>query len=290
MTLYSKARGRHANLRPPSKCIKKKMKSIRPLLFVGVVTILGACAMQPQVKEQTSQSIRWVRDSAEYVAVSRQAYRAAQIAMPAMVADKSWSALPDQQGAADLPPAVILDVDQTALTNPHFQAQLEPPFSESKLNEWSVTHKGTPVPGVVAFANEAEIHGVALFFMTNRACEPKPESNDSCPQKQVVMQDLIEAGLPATAENVSLAGERPGWGKEKKTRRDWIAENYRVIQLIGDDLSDFIPCVRRRPVAPCTVGGTIDNRFGAAAEYDAYWGAGWYILPNPMHGSWTSVR
>ena len=94
----------------------------------------------------------------------------------------------------------------------------------------------------------------------------------------------------APMESENFTGERPGWGKEKKTRRDWIAERYRVIQLIGDDLSDFIPCVRRRPAGPCTESGTIASRFEAVADYDRYWGAGWYILPNPMHGSWTSVR
>ena len=234
--------------------------------------------------------IRWVRDSAEYVAVAKQVYRAAQIAMPAMVADKNWSAMPYQEDAAHLPPAVILDIDQTTLTNPIFQAQLEPPFSEQKLNDWSIAHDATPVPGVITFAKQAELYGVTLFFMTNRACEADSHSDDPCPQKEVIIQDLLEVGLPATAKNVSLSGERPDWGKEKKTRRDWIAENYRVIQLIGDDLSDFIPCVRRRPVAPCTEGGTLENRFAAAADYDDYWGAGWYILPNPMHGSWTSIR
>lgn len=266
------------------------MKSTRLLLILGTVTLCGACAPQQEIDDQPNQSILWVRDSAEYVAIARQAYRAAQIAMPTMVADTSWSALPYQKNAARLPPAIILDIDQTSLTNPIFQAQLEPPYTERKLNDWSIAHNATPVPGVIAFAKQAELNGVALFFVTNRACMADPENNDLCPQKEVVIQDLVEAGLPATAENVSLSGERPGWGKEKKTRRDWIAENHRVIMLIGDDLSDFIPCVRRRPVAPCTEEGTIASRFAAAAEYDVYWGAGWYILPNPMHGSWTSVR
>jgi acid phosphatase len=268
------------------------MKFVFRMLIVGIVAVVTACASPPAPTPDPNPhlGIRWVRDSAEYVAVAKQAYRAAQIAIPAMVADTSWSALPYQENAAHLPPAVILDVDETSLTNPIFQAQLVPPFTENKLNNWSIAHDATPVPGVIAFAKQAELYGVTLFFMTNRACVADPQSEDPCPQKEVVIQDLLEAGLPATAENVSLAGERQDWGKEKKTRRDWVAENHRVIQLIGDDLSDFIPCVRRRPVAPCTEGGTIVNRFAAAAEYDVYWGAGWYILPNPMHGSWTSVR
>lgn len=214
------------------------------------------------------------------------------MAIPDMVADKSWSALPFQENAAHLPPAVILDIDQTSLTNPVFQAYVwrEPPFTEEKLNDWSATHDATPTPGINAYAAQAKQYDVSLFFITNRECMPDAERNDPCPQKDVVIGDLLEAGLPAATDNVFLASERPGWDREKVARYDWIAENYRVIQLIGDDLSDFIPCVRRRPIEPCTVGGTIGNRFEAAAEYDRYWGAGWYILPNPMHGSWTSVR
>jgi acid phosphatase len=234
--------------------------------------LLAACAAPPEPVSET------------------QTFRAAQVAMPAMVADGNWSALPYQENGSQLPPAVILDIDQTTLTNPFFQAQLQLPFTEEKLNDWSVAHNGIPAPGVIAFAKQAEQHGVALFFITNRECEPDPANDDPCPQKAVVIEDLLEAGLPATPENAFLAGERPGWGKEKRARYERIAEDYRVIQLIGDDLSDFIPCVRPRPVDPCTEGGTIANRFEAVAEYDRYWGAGWYILPNPMHGSWTSVR
>lgn len=256
--------------------------------------LLVACATPPESAPDIEPhlGIRWVRDSAEYVAVATQVFRAAGNALPAMVADRNWSALPYQENASHLPPAVILDIDQTTLTNPVFQAYVwrEPPFTEEKLNDWSAAHDATPTPGVVAFAEQARQHDVALFFITNRECVPDAVSNDSCPQKENVIRDLLEAGLPASNDNVFLASERPGWDKEKRARYEWIAEKYRVIQLIGDDLSDFIPCVRHRPVEPCTVGGTIANRFEAAAEYDAYWGAGWYILPNPMHGSWTSVR
>jgi acid phosphatase len=129
---------------------------------------------------------------------------------------------------------------------------------------------------------------VRVFFLTNRYCDTT--TDETCAQKSIAVQDLIEVGIPAQDADVSLAGERPDWGSEKKVRRDYIAENHRVIMLFGDDLGDFIPCVRRRPVAPCTDGGTIANRYSLTDEHDAYWGAGWYVLPNPMYGSWTSVR
>ena len=31
------------------------------------------------------------------------------------------------------------------------------------------------------------------------------------------------------------------------------------------------------------------TRRNSVVEHARYWGHGWYILPNPMHGSWTGV-
>ena len=60
--------------------------------------------------------------------------------------------------------------------------------------------------------------------------------------------------------------------------------------LLGDDLGDFIACTRRKPLDPCRDGATIESRRSATYEYSQYWGEGWYVLPNPMHGSWTAVE
>ena len=276
----------------PILLFRSETMSIRiTALLVFLSSAITACSTQPEVADEPDMAIVWVRDAAEYRAVSRQAYRAASLALPAMIADTNWSALPDQKNANDLPPAVIFDIDETALTNPYFQQSFEPPFTDKKLNDWSMQHDATPVPGVTDFVTLARQSGVEIFFATNRPCIADADANDPCPQKAVVIQDLIEANLPATEGNVSLSGERENWGKEKKIRRDWIAEKYRVIMLFGDDLSDFIPCVRSRNLAPCDDGpATLASREALLEQYAAYWGAGWYILPNPMHGSWTSFE
>ncbi|MEL7186300.1 MAG: HAD family acid phosphatase, partial [Pseudomonadota bacterium] len=101
---------------------------------------------------------------------------------------------------------------------------------------------------------------------------------------------LLEAGFTTDADHVMLAREQPGWGKEKLTRRLQIAETHRVIMLFGDDISDFIQCTRSSPVAPCTEPATRASRHAALEGTDHYWGHGWYILPNPMHGSWTQAK
>ena len=264
------------------------MNATRLLLFLGTLTIFSGCAPQQEIDDTPDQSYLWVRDSAEYRAVSRQVYRAASMALPDLIADETWSAIPYQTNAEKLPPAIIMDIDQTLVNGIDFQLAHEPPFTAEKFDDWNASHVAIPVPGAPEFVKLARASGARVFFLTNRFCNAAAEG--SCAQKQISVQDLIEAGIPAQDADVSLAGERPDWGSEKKVRRDHIAENYRVIMLFGDDLGDFIHCVRRRPLAPCTEGGTITNRFSLTAEHDAYWGAGWYVLPNPMYGSWTSVR
>jgi acid phosphatase len=198
----------------------------------------------------------------------------ARKALPALIADESWSAIPYQTDAEDLPPAIIMDIDQTVVNGVDFQLGHEPPFTAEKFDDWNASHVAVPVPGASEFVKLARASGVRVFFLTNRYCNAGADG--SCTQKRISVQDLNEV--------------RADWGSEKKVRRDYIAENHRVIMLFGDDLGDFIPCVRRRPEAPCTEGGTISNRFALTDEHDPYWGAGWYILPNPMYGSWTSVR
>jgi len=265
-----------------------KMKTTRILLYLGIIIFSGACAPQQQTNDAPDQSYLWVRDAAEYRAISRQAYRAASMALPGLIADESWSAIPYQTNAENLPPAIIMDIDQTLVNGVDFQLGHEPPFTAEKFDDWNASHVAVPVPGAPEFVKLARASGVRVFFLTNRFCDTTADS--SCVQKPISVQDLIEVGIPAEDADVSLAGERPDWESEKKVRRDYIAANFRVIMLFGDDLGDFIPCVRRRPLAPCTEGGTIANRFALTDEHGAYWGAGWYILPNPMYGSWTSVR
>ena len=136
----------------------------------------------------------------------------------------------------------------------------------------------------------ARNQGVDVFFVTNRPCEQIEDVADPCPQEGVTIQDLMEVGIAADSDNVMLANERPDWDREKVIRRNLIARDYRIIMLIGDDLSDFIPCVRKKVYEPCDDGATAASRQHQTELYSSYWGAGWYVLPNPMHGSWTTVE
>jgi acid phosphatase len=110
------------------------------------------------------------------------------------VDDKTWSAMPEQTAAENLPPAVILDVDETVINNVSFQLVFERPFTDRQLEMWDRQHVAEPVPGVVEFVAAARDAGVAVFFMTNRPCEKYVDEEDACPQKQTVIEGIRERG------------------------------------------------------------------------------------------------
>jgi acid phosphatase len=263
---------------------------IRTLLTVCFVVSFAACAKAPAGHAPDKDlGLLWVKHAAEYDAITRQVYGFAQRDLQRFVDDTSWSAMPEQENAANLPPAIILDVDETVLSNVDFQLTFERPFANQKLDDWSKSRDATPVAGLLEFATAAQNAGVELFFLTNRPCQPIDGDTDACPQKRTTIADINELGIAADANHVMLSDEHPDWTREKIVRRKIVAQTHRVIMLIGDDLSDFVSCVREKAAAPCAQAATHESREESVEAFGRYWGAGWYILPNPMHGSWTTT-
>ncbi len=253
------------------------------------VVLTGCVHSEPVFDPNKDSGLMWVKHSAEYRAATSQVYAQASRDLTTFVADTSWSVMPGQSVNPDLPPAIILDIDETIVSNVDFQMSYERPYSNHKRDAWSKTHTSLAVPGVLNFIQSAKTAGVEVFFVTGRPCEPVDVSDDPCPQLQTTLDDLAEIGIRPNVDRVMLSNQKPGWDREKLIRRRLIAESYRVIMLIGDDLSDFVPCARTKVMASCDLSATALSRQEAVEEYRKYWGFGWYILPNPMHGSWTSV-
>jgi len=244
--------------------------------------------MSPVVHSpENDLGLLWVKHAAEYQAISLQVYQSAQDDLPGFIADESWSAMPGHPQSDGRPPAVILDVDETVVSNIDFQISFERPFTNRKLYDFYQQHPAIPVAGVIEFVAAARDAGVTVFFVTNRPCERIDENPDPCPQKEGVIHELESIGIDVDASHVMLADQN-GWDRAKITRRELIAESYRVIMLIGDDLGDFVPCVRTKLYGPCTEPATKESRKQWVEQYSDRWSNGWYILPGPTHGSWTS--
>jgi len=262
------------------------MISTRSATLAASLLILAACTERAA---EPDHAILWAAHSAEYQAASLQVYAQATRDLPRIIADKTFSALPGHEGISDKPPAAILDVDETVASGIDMELTLEP-FTAVRQYEWGLTHQTIPIRGVTEFVAAAKDLGVDVFFVTNRPCELREDAGGPCPQEQGVIDLVGEIGIETDAEHVMLAYERPEWNKEKLSRREYVAESHRVIMLFGDDYGDFVACSRAKPGAPCTTPATRTSRSDALDTYKDYWGNGWYILPNPMYGSWTSVR
>jgi acid phosphatase len=265
-------------------------------LFAALV--LGACvATPPQDTDEAPATddidvgILWVELAAEYQAISAQVYATARRDLPRFLEDVEWSALPGEHDVAGKPPAIVFDVDETVVSNARYQETLRhQPYSRFGHFDWMRSNTATPIRGAAETIDAARAAGVEVFFLTNRACERFDGVEGDCPYEQVTIDDLREAGIETDPEHVLMAWEQPEWNKEKLNRREYLAERYRVIMLFGDDYGDFVHCTRSKPLPPCTSAATRESRHAALDTYALYWGNGWYILPNPMHGSWTTVR
>ncbi len=257
---------------------------------------LAACATPPAPEASVDEEpidigILWVEYAAEYQAITAQVYADAREDLPRLLADTSFSALPGQTDAADKPAAIILDVDETVVSNAEYQETIRyAPYTRFGHFDWMRNNPAVPIRGANTLIEAAKEAGVEVFFLTNRACERFEGIDGDCPYEQVTIDDLREVGIETDAERLLMAWEQPGWSKEKRHRRDYIGQTHRVIGLFGDDYGDFVHCTRAKPLEPCTEPATRASRHAALDTYADYWGNGWYILPNPMHGSWTSVR
>jgi acid phosphatase len=252
------------------------------------------CAPARPFAEGGERATLWVRQSVEFRAASEIIYRAAQAALAANLADPAVSAETTQtEGYADLPPAVVMDIDDTVLDNSAPQARMIlagtcPPEFEALWDAWVAERAAPAVPGAAGFIRAARAmrdpadRPVRVFLITNRECLRRAGSDDPCPQQADTLANLRALGLdaPTLEEDLMLKGERADWPSEKEPRRREVARGHRIVLNVGDDFGDFLPGVRRQTVA---------ERARASCAHRGWWGTRWFQVPNPMYGSWQTV-
>lgn len=219
-------------------------------------------------------AVLWMQTAAEYRAICVQTWRAAEKAWMAALADRSATAALEQAGVSGfgtMPPAVVVDVDETVLDNGPFQARLvddDAAFSSTAWDAWVRERLARPVPGALGALNRAARKGITIFYVSNRVAA----------HEEPTRENLRRYGFPIAEEPdvVLLKGEQEDWGSDKTTRRRVVARTHRILAIVGDDLNDFLG-VSREPTP-------LRNRL--ARELGDRWGREWHMLPNPTYGSW----
>jgi 5'-nucleotidase (lipoprotein e(P4) family) len=203
-------------------------------------------------------SIRWVRDSAEHRALFRQVYRAAA----AHVEHEASTRAPGTW-------AVVLDADETVLDNSLYQlerARAGLPFDAASWTAWCARREAVPLPGAAAFLSRVQALGGKVVIVTNRAAA-------ECPDTEAVFR---AQGLAYDAMLCRPAASP----SDKNPRFEAVARGatpaglppLEVVAFVGDNILDFpqkSQALRKEP----------DEAF-------APFGTRFFVLPNPMYGSW----
>ena len=254
------------------------MKSLRHIFLYCIIFFTNttfADEVDNSYQKQSLLAVLFKRTSAEYKANTFQIYTSAKNNIDKALADKSWTALKNQlKDYQNLPPAIILDIDETVLDNSEHQVRSIKNGTNYPIGwkEWVSEESAGALPGVKEFLSYANTKGIKIFYVTNRTHD----------LEEYTRNNIKSLGLPFDNDmDVLLMKNEKGWGSDKTSRRDLIRKDFRVIQIFGDQLDDFIPLTESAK--------SFNDRKILIDKYADMWGEKWYMLINPMYGEWEEA-
>lgn len=218
-----------------------------------------ATAAPPRAPAADPDSIRWVRDAAEYRALAVQTYRAATAHVEREAAVKSAGAW-----------AVVLDADETILSNLTYQverARAGLPYSTESWAAWVKRREATPVPGAAAFLTRVRALGGKIAVVTNRLGSECDDTIAVFTREQLVYDAML------CRPNGTPSDKNPRFQQVQTGKAPGIPTPVEVVAYVGDNIQDF-PGLSQREVKDAGMAGV------------AQFGVRFFVLPNPMYGSW----
>jgi putative acid phosphatase of HAD superfamily subfamily IIIB len=130
-----------------------------------------------------------------------------------------------------LRPALVLDIDETALSNWENIRRTDFGFSHDEYLGWEKEAKATPIRPVLELFQFAEAHGIATFFITGR-----PEA-----ERDWTVRDLESAGYKGWTRLLMRQQDSPKLASEFKSaeRKKLKASGYTIVENVGDQESDL---------------------------------------------------
>lgn len=242
-----------------------------------LTTALTGCQQTPPANDQLD-AVLWTQTSIEHELIYRQLFANATRQLDVALADPTWDALPlPARKLAGLPPAVVVDIDETLLDNVPLNARdiiNNQVYSYDRWNTWVEQAKAQALPGSVAFLQAARQKGIKVYYLTNREHS----------QVAATANNLRLRGFPIESNEQILAASTPtghcesaGYGKN--CRRQWVASQARVLLMAGDSLGDFVQAEHN----------TLAAQRKAIEPYVNWLGQRWFLMPNPSYGNWYSA-
>ncbi|MDB5693534.1 MAG: hypothetical protein JWO81_2597 [Alphaproteobacteria bacterium] len=259
--------------------------SHRIFILAAALALAGPAIAQPVAPAPIpfTEGMKYLYGSGEGAAISVQAWRALtdftsrQVRQrprdSAVLAAGATLAAPSFVPCGRKPFAAVFDVDETVLLNLGFEydTAIGTPWQDERWNQWEKTGAGhaAAVPGAAEGLRRLRAMGVKVIFNTNRVV-----ANAATNQATIEAAGL---GPARHGDTLYLQGD-DATGKNKDGRRAMIAARYCVIAMGGDQLGDFSDLFAIASV-PARRAATL------AGPIAAKWGAGWFVLPNPVYGA-----
>lgn len=235
------------------------------------------------------ETMQYLYGSGEAAALSNQAYRGlsrylADVvtygkrgkARQMVLSDGASLNAPQFEPCGPKPPAIVLDVDETALLNLGYEADAArrgEGYDADRWGRWERTgaDKVVAVPGVRMALDSARAAGITVIFNSNRLAENAAQTEAA----------LDHAGLgPAKHGSTLWLRGDDGGGSGKDDRRWAIASGYCIVALVGDQLGDFSDLFNDPKLTPST-----RRALAGSPDLAPLWGNGWFLLPNPVYGT-----
>ena len=244
----------------------------RFLIVLGTLMVLQSCTEQNSVatisvaevkpnQNQSINSVLWHQTAAEYKALCYQTYNLAKIQLDNKLEQHAFP--------YELPPAIVMDLDETVVDNSFFNAQLildSANYNKDRWKQWSDLKSAGAVPGAIDFIEYAKSKGVEVVFISNR-WEYELE-NTKANLETLGLLDLDTNNFHFRSDEGS-----------KMNRRSKVAENYDILMFFGDNLADFSELFDKRTNA---------DRNNLVDSLHVAFGSQFIILPNTLYGEWES--
>ena len=173
------------------------------------------------------------------------------------------------------PPAVVLDIDESAILNIgwHYDdaAAGGRRFDAARWRRWEADggDRIAPTPGAIEAIARLRALGVEIVF----------ESNRDAAFAARTARMLAAAGLGEAVPGHTLYLRENGAAGGKDARRAAIAADRCVLALLGDQLGDFSDLFDAGLTPPARRDAT------AVPAIADLWGEGWFVMPNPLYGT-----
>ncbi len=275
-----------------SRCLELSMKRVLLTIMVGLALLSNpafannqfAIVCAPSIPKDPTirQALKWYRDSAEKKAIYHQVYNMGWVYI------KQWLA---QHHPKPKTWGVVLDIDETTLDNSWYFYQCSSLVADPPIFSHFVTipQKSQPLPGVVAFTQKVHELGGYVSLISNRDGSYIDKSGISA--LQATINNLKQQHV--TFDQVILANNKQATHPSDKNPRfnavihgcydphQMVWSNklppHPIIAYFGDNIQDF----------PSLKQTTMYALADSASAYTQF-GRGYFILPNPLYGSWQA--